>query len=652
MLIGASFPNPGLVEDAYVKGVKHVTDLAALVKPDNATLEQGIATLNALSLFIPNEDGRTSMQYMKSLMISDDAINSDQAIVEYLTLAEKPSQKSKDLGEGKTEIYLNPSTLSKIRNHLDFTKTEIERSVDAGSSDFLRLVVPGFRQQLANSVDANGRMIPDKRVALEQSYYNWRRENPTVYGKPSPSVFYIPPATKFPATLTAASLKTRFSDEIKNNSVAAINYAASSALINADVTVNEAAYAFLIHGVTSNIVGSDMTNEQVQGYVAGHDLFDILNRSEMATAAQIELTDELIQEGDFHMAAGYKAMAAGGIKNVAEGYKKFILGLVVHSEESDPAEVKKHIQKLEREELAQAFGYVGVTDSSGTVAVPSALLDQVDFTMLGMGSEGLYGIMRIVPDSIKGQFNKKVHPQVLTDMYAVAVGVTAALKYKVKLDTVRQLNEIIKEYGPPGDVQTSGFGYSDGPYGFGYLVEEAEKEEPAPLTAEQLFRKADVPFARALSKGILNNSTEVGVRQVPRFSIQLPSLERHNGELERRIYLTPNNKYGGYSKLAVGENNNELVYVDATRVIQLVQEMVKRDTKDITQTSPGMSLPGLIPTTQNRYINTALSILSEELGYGPYMASPVTQRDIIRNTVPFAELPMLASEIIEQLDAE
>jgi hypothetical protein len=565
LALSSSMPDRKLVNQYFVDLNDHYEKLSLVLPPDNAKLERIQSTRNLAGLYVEGKDaegnpGKTLVQMMNEYRLANPGLNTSQAIEEFLVVLETPKATPKNPDPEKQLLYLDSSSLSKLKNSLANTETDVLEAANSGSADYLQYIVPGFRAKMI-AASTN----PAKRLELEGEYFKYRAENPSVFGKPAPSQFFIPVADKFPDTLDSTTLMERYKRELAQNSLSSLNYYASSKLTNANVTANEAAYYFTVWAGTNTFIQQGLSSDQAQVAFGNSDMFQLLQNAENATAENIDFAEDIIRNDDSALGRAYKSMITVN-PAVAESLRLMVVGLSQGSNADSYSGKQDKIEEAERGRILNNIGYIDTSNSSGSVFVPPSIMQQ-------FSDPGQVGLNLLGGDAIRSAWQNKVHPERVSLVYQAAVYAAIAEKYGENLDQASELENIAQMYKPQPaddgslDVYES---YADFLSNDGYMSEDL------------YFREKTMPFIRAFARGAMNNTMTVEGEEKPRMMLNLPTNELHNGQVEQRIYLTPHTMSGGVTK--VGLDNGELVYITLPEVEAYVAEYVKRYTSPLAVT--------------------------------------------------------------------
>ena len=547
LALSSSMPDRKLVNQYYVDLNDHYQQLSSVLPPDNAKLERIQSTVNLAGLYVEGKDaegnpGKTLVQMMNEHRLANPGLNASQAIEEFLIVLETPKETPENPDPEKQLLYLDSSSLSKLKNSLDNTETDVIKAANSGSADYLQYIVPGFRaKMIAASTD------PAKRLELEGEFFEYRKENPSVFGKPAPSQFFIPVADKFPDTLDSATLMGRYKRELGQNSLSSLNYYASSKLTNANATANEAAYYFTVWAGTNTFIQQGLSPDQAQVAFGNSDVFQLLQNAENATAENIDFAEDIIRNDDSALGRAYKSMITVN-PAVAESLKLMVVGLVQESTADSYRGKRNKVEEAEKGRILNNIGYVDTSHSSGSVFVPPSIMQK-------FSDAGQVGVNLLGGDSFRSSFTNKVHPERASLVYQASVYAAIAEKYGERLDQASELENIAQMYKPqPADDGSPDVyeDYADFLSNDGYMSEDL------------YFREKTIPFMRAFARGGMNNTVTVEGEEKPRMMLNLPTSELHNGQIEQRIYLTPHTMSGGVTK--VGLDNGELVYITLPEV--------------------------------------------------------------------------------------
>tara|TARA_R100000278_G_C5476644_1_gene166651 strand:- start:382 stop:3033 length:2652 start_codon:yes stop_codon:yes gene_type:complete len=550
-LLSGSTPKPGEV-DRYASELNQLYQVLKVNRPaDDAKLERLHATVNLASLYIVGDNEPSVVQVMNEYRMANPSANADQAINEVLTVLETSDAKKPKDSEGRLFLYLDSSALSKLRNSLDNTKTSVERSLSAGSADFMQYVVPGFREEMVAA-----RNDPAKRRELEAKYFEYRKQNPKIYGEATPSQFFLPVADKFPDKLDGQTLEGRYKNELKQNSLVSLNYYANSKLLDPNTTTNEAAYYLTVYTGTNDFIAQGLTDDQAQTAFGNSDMFQLLQLAVNATDENKQFAKDIIKNADSGLAMASKSMQNTN-PAVSKALELLITGLMQDSVADDYDGKLDKLQEAEKGRILNNIGYADLSNSSGTVFVPPSIMQKY-------ADQGQVGFNWLFGDAVRGYFTNKLHPERVSLLYQAAVAAAIADKYGERLDQASQLEKIAEFYKPqPAD---DGFpdpyeNYSEFLSRTGYMSEEL------------YYREKMMPFVIAFANGSMSNSMEVEGEEKPRVMLNLPTSELHDGQVEQRIYFTPHTMSGGVTK--VGLDNGELVYITLPEVDAIMSEYVK-----------------------------------------------------------------------------
>ena len=549
-VLSGSTPKPGEVNRYASELNEHYQKLKTALPADNAKLERIHATVNLASLYIVGDNEPSVVQVMNEYRMANPAANADQAINEVLTVLETSASKKPKNSGGRMFLYLDSSALSKLRNSLDNTKTDVTRAMATGSADFMQYVVPGFREEMVAA-----RNDPEKRRELEAKYFEYRKDNPKIYGEVAPSQFFLPVADKFPNTLDSQSLEGRYKNELKQNSLVSLNYYANAKLLDPNTTANEAAYYLTVYAGTNAFIGQGMSDDLAQTAFGNSDMFQLLQLGVNASDESKQFTKDIIKNADSGLGMASKSMQNTN-PAVSKALELVLTGLVQGSTADDYGGKLDKVQEAEQGRILNNIGYADLSNSSGTVFVPPSIMQEfADFGQVGFN--WLFG------DNARAYAVNKLHPERVSLLYQASVAAAIADKYGERLDQASQLKEIAQLYKPQpvGDEFTDPYeAYAEWLSNDGYMSDDL------------YYREKMMPFIMAFANGTMNNSMEVEGEEKPRVMLNLPTTELHNGQVEQRIYYTPYTMSDSVTK--VGLDNGELVYITLPEVKAIMSDYV------------------------------------------------------------------------------
>jgi len=588
--ISTSSKNPTEALEKQVLAQELLTEAEKVLPKDNAKLKRLKAMAGLTTLFAPKTE---TLENGDVRVLINEPTEADLMVEQLLLLPEDVSVMDafNEVAGDASNFDLDSSALSKLRDWLSTTKTDITNEIRDGNASFIRRL--SFADKMLYDKAQGGSELA--RAQLEQRYAKLRKQRPTIFGLSIPSVVHIPLKDPLPEVFEKDALVERMNNEVNQNTTFSTNVYAASQINQGRASVREQAYYQLLWANTS-LINRAQAGEAVNFNALEYGAL-ALQLSEQATSEDREILKRMTDERATSLTVAAEGVKLSADPNFSAALNLFTLGLIVDSDEKDYDSVLEHVKLQEKTYLNPLFGYTGTTNSSANVSVPPVVAEKyVDPTLDD------YGYFERALRFIKKSFNNSLSGQEAVDAYATAVAVLSA--YNFDIDRASDLKGIIANYGDLEGEIYLGAGFSSYP---------VANVEPPEKTEQQLFNEKRA-FMGALARGVLNNTRKEGNQDRPTARIGHPTWQRTaDGKgIEQVVALEA--MLGLRDAARLTDNKGKNIQVNLKEVQGLLDEYVRRTTSPVATTLGFEEAAAFGIRDEGIMIATFLDILAEREG--------------------------------------